>query len=147
MCWRGPVSLRCAIRLSILCALALFGCGPDLPTTYPVEGKVQFPGGDLKLLHGSNVEAALVNDRKVRASGEIGEDGGFKLQTLYKGQVLPGAIEGKYQVRILLNDDNRKRQWQAYGALAPRFMKFDESGLSFDVPASGTVTLVLAPPR
>src|SRR5438034_8880223 len=63
----------------IITLMSNLGCGAGGPRTYPVQGKVELAGADVKLLAGSHVEFALAADPRVRASGEIQEDGSFKL--------------------------------------------------------------------
>jgi hypothetical protein len=131
------------IVFAALAACGLAGCGGDQPKTYPVSGKVALAGGDAQKLAGHHVEAALDGDPTVRASGVIGPDGTFALETLHAGAVLKGAREGTYRVRIVpaVEDDNGKRLKKP--PVAARHLKFETSGLSFQVPASGDVTLEL----
>jgi hypothetical protein len=127
----------------LLCGLA--GCGSGTPRTYPVTGTVELPGADLNPLSGSHVEAALATDPSVRASGEIQPDGGFMLETLHAGRILKGAPEGTYRVRIVPSDEGRAAG-RRRAALAPRFLRFETSGLTLQVPPEGTVTLPLSRP-
>ena len=123
----------------------LAGCGgPAEPTTYPVSGQVQLASGDVKVLAGHNVEAALETDSAVRAYGLIKDDGSFELETLRAGVLKSGAAEGRYRVRVALSDDDPEARRQAAQALHPRFLTFDSSGLSFDVPTAAPVVLPLS---
>lgn len=125
---------------------SVFGNSPVGPRTYPVQGRVQLTTGDLKLLVGSSVEAALKTDPKVRSSGVIQADGSFSLETLVGGTILTGTPEGSYQARLILNDDaDRRTQRQTRAALHARFLQFKTSGWSFDVPAQSDVTLTVSP--
>jgi len=108
-------------------------------------GTVKLVGADVKVLTGSHVEAALISDNSVRASGVIEANGGFKLGTLHAGSVLNGAQAGKYQVRIVLADDDSQNQRRAANAIASRFLDFKTSGLEFDVPSRAGVTIELSP--
>jgi hypothetical protein len=81
----------------------------------------------------------------VRVSGLINQDGRFSLETLQAGSLLQGAQEGRYQARIILSDDDPDLRRRAAKALAPRFLQFQTSGLSFQVPTPEDVTLQLAP--
>ena len=78
----------------IITLMSNLGCGAGGPRTYPVQGKVELAGADVKLLAGSHVEFALAADPRVRASGEIQEDGSFKLQSNHAGGILDGTREG-----------------------------------------------------
>ena len=111
---------------------AIAGCGgPAGPKTYPVKGQVQLAGGEVKVLAGHNVEAALETDSTVRAYGLIQDDGSFELETLRAGVLQSGAAEGKYRVRVALSDDDPEARNRATQAVNPRFLTFDSSGLSF----------------
>lgn len=123
---------------------ALVGCSDGGPKVYPVSGKVALAGGDAQKLAGHNVEVVLEGDPAVRASGVIGADGAFTLETLYAGKILKGVQEGKYQVRILAaeEDDNGKKLRKP--PIASKHFKFESSGLSLQVPPPGDVTLQLS---
>lgn len=127
-----------------LALFALTGCGDNSPKTYPVSGKVALAGGDAQKLAGHHVEAVLDSDPAVRASGIIGPDGAFALETLHAGTILKGAREGTYRVRIVPaeEDDNGKKLKKP--PVAAKHLKFETSGLSFQVPTNGDVTLEFA---
>ena len=136
--------VRTGIVLMVL-LLNVLGCGRGGPKVYSTRGKVELLGADVKLLAGSFVEAALISDANVRSSGVIQPDGSFKLGTHHAGSVVNGAGEGKYQVRIVLADDDKQAYRQAVTAIAPRFLDFKTSGLFIDVPSSADVTIELSP--
>ena len=122
------------------------GCGPAGPKTYPVHGKFEVAGGDAAHLAGATVEAAEVTDPSVRASGTIQSDGSFTLETLHAGVIKKGAQEGNYKVRIILGDDgDREARRLRRAAVHARFLQFETSKLSFQVPTSGDVILKVAP--
>ncbi len=133
-----------AIILLVAGSLSIVGCGRGGPKTHRVNGLVEHTSGDVELLVGSTIEVALVGDPSVRASGEIGENGYFKLQSLHNGATITGAREGTYQARIILSDDDRAKLRQAAKAVAPRFRDFKTSGLIVTVPASNEVTLTVS---
>ncbi len=137
-------SVRPAIFTVLVGTIGIAGCGG--PKTYPVRGKVELAGGDIKLLAGSHVEAVLTTDPTVRASGEIQADGKFRLESLHSGVIRNGALWGEYQVRIILADDDQARRRQARQAVAPRYLDFKSSGVSLEVPVSGEVTITVSPP-
>jgi hypothetical protein len=130
--------------LALLVPFALVGCGTDLPKTYPVSGKVAL-AGDVQKLVGHHVEAVLDTDPVVRASGVIGPDGSFTLETLHAGTILKGAREGTYRVRILPAEEDENGKKLKKPPVAARHLKFETSGLSVQVPTSGDVTLELSP--
>jgi predicted small lipoprotein YifL len=123
---------------------ALAGCGESGPKTYPVKGKVALIGGDVQKLVGHSVEAALDGDTNVRATGIIGPDGTFTLETLQDGKIKKGAREGTYRVRIFPADEDDNGKKLRKPPIAARHFKFETSGLSFQVPASGELNLELA---
>ena len=81
-------NLNAESKWSVVVVLSLFaiaGCGgPAGPKTYPVKGQVQLAGGEVQVLAGHNVEAALEADSTVRAYGLIKDDGSFELETLLR---------------------------------------------------------------
>lgn len=130
--------------LITLVALSPLGCGDSGPKTYPVSGRVTLAGGSNKLA-GHYVEAALVGEPNVRASGVIGPDGAFTLETLHEGKVLKGAREGKYQVRILPADEDDDGKKLKKPPIASKHLKFETSELTLQVPTDGEVALQLSP--
>ena len=127
-------------RYAALALLVAAGCGQSGPKTHAVAGSVSLAGGDSAQLAGHYVEAALSTDPTVRASGVIGPDGRFKLETLAGGRVQKGAPEGTYGVRLILSDDDGV----ARPKVSPRYLRFETSGLSIQVPAKDDVQLELA---
>jgi hypothetical protein len=139
------VHTKVRVTVAAACLLTLTaGCGQREPKTYPVAGKVVLSGGDTAKLVGHYVEAALESDPAVRASGVIGPDGNFTLETLHAGAILTGAREGKYQVRIVPADEDDEGRKLKQPPVSPKHLKFETSGLSFQVPANGNVTLQVA---
>ena len=138
------ITMRLAIitqAIPIVAVVALMGCGSADPVTHPVTGRLQLNDGNIQLLAGSHVEAALTSDSTVRASGVLDDDGSFRLETFRSSHPLDGTIEGIYQVRVVLADDDPATRRRAAKALAPRFLHFKSSGLSLEVPARGDVVL------
>src|SRR5438105_5411280 len=118
--------------------LVVAGCSSQTVKTYPVIGKVEIKDGDVAILTGSAVEFKHESDEFLRPSGNIDSSGNFTVKTLYQGQILPGAPEGKYKARIILGDESDegvpKRKGKA-DVVHKRFLDFETSGLSFTVPA------------
>lgn len=131
-------------RFAALALFALAGCGDNLPKTYPVSGKVALAGGDAQKLVGHHVEAVLDGDPAVRASGVIGPDGGFALETLHAGTILKGAREGTYRVRIVPAEEDENGKKLKKPPVAAKHLKFETSGLALQVPAGGDVTFELS---
>jgi hypothetical protein len=128
-------------RYAALALLAVAGCGQSGPKTHAVVGSVSLAGGDSTQLAGHYVEAALRTDPTVRTSGVIGPDGRFKLETLSDGKIRKGAPEGTYAVRLVLSDDDGTKRPK----VAPKFLRFETSGLSLQVPARDDVKLEVGP--
>ncbi|MBA4192289.1 MAG: hypothetical protein C0467_30330 [Planctomycetaceae bacterium] len=136
-------SHRAILAITLLAMPNLTGCGPDQPKTHPVTGKVTLAGGNVKQLAGHYVEAVLDTDPLVRSSGIIGPDGGFTLETLHAGEILKGAREGKYQVRIVRAEEDDNGQKLRKPPIANQYFQFQGSGLSLTVPATNDLTLEL----
>jgi hypothetical protein len=128
----------------VAAAVALTGCGSGEPRTYPIQGRLSVPNGDVAALAGGTVEAALDSDPTVRAAGTIEPDGSFKLETLRAGVIRKGAVAGTYKVRVILPDDDPAARKRAARTVHPRALKFETSGLILQVPATEDVRLELA---
>lgn len=120
---------------------AFTGCGGTGVKTHPVAGKIEIPSGNIKPLTGHTVEVVLDSDPTARAAGQIQEDGSFELETLQRGAVLKGAVEGTYKARIVLADDDISHRNVAAKAIPPRYLQFEKSGLSLQVPTTENVSL------
>ena len=135
------------------------GCGGV--KTHPVRGKVVLEGGDVKKLAGANVEFQLDSDPSVRSYGEIKEDGSFEMTTLHAGRTVSGVPEGAHTARILISGDLEEEdepvprdadeapEWQPKSKqkkkdslpVNARFLRFKTSGLKYQVPTSGEITV------
>jgi hypothetical protein len=143
MTLKRPLLPRIGVLLTAFALLP--GCGDGGPKTHRVSGRVELPGTDASLLAGHNIEAALSTDPNVRASGVIGSDGRFVLETLQNGAMRRGAVAGTYNARLVLSDDDPASRRRVAQAIAGRYLKFETSGLTFQVPTSDDITLPLAP--
>ena len=115
----------------------LAGCPAASIKTHPIVGKVELKDGDVELLKGSHVELRQETDPLILPSGRITAGGTFTVQTLYQGEILSGAPEGKYKARIILGDESDEGvPKRPPNLLHPRFLDFDKSGLTFTVPSS-----------
>jgi hypothetical protein len=124
-------------------AVTLVGCSGNGPKSHSVSGRIELRGGDVANLAGSTLEIVVVSDPKVRGFGEIQPDGRFRLQSLQEGELRGAVPEGQYTARIIPNDEDEASRKRASRAVAPRYLKFETSDLSLQVPASGEVTLVV----
>jgi hypothetical protein len=139
--------LRVSRESAVLSALSLFllvGCGGPSVKTHPVTGKVEIKDGDAAILTGSGVEFMHESDELLRPSGNIDANGNFTVKTLHQGEILPGAPEGKYKVRIILADPNDDGVPKRKGnPIHPRYFEYATSGLTVSVP-SGDYTVTLS---
>jgi len=83
----------------LLVAVGLLGCGPSLPQTYPVNGKVLIKGTN-KPYPGGTITLRLKSDDKVVADGTIEKDGSFTVTTKMYGKERPGAAAGEHTVLV-----------------------------------------------
>lgn len=141
---RGVIRAGSIAGLALVCIALGTGCGQSKPKTHPVAGKVVLAGADVAKLAGHHVEAALEGNPSVRAAGVIGPDGSFVLETVKAGAIQKGALEGKYQVRILPAEEDDDGHRLHKPPVAPRHLKFETSGLSIQVPAKSEVILAVA---
>lgn len=140
----NSISYRQFASLAPLVAVvALAGCGQRGPTTHAVEGRIELKGEDVAQLTGSTLEVARTSDPTVRGFGEIQPDGSFRLRSLQAGELRTGVVEGQYAARIIPNDEDGESRKRAVRAVAPRFLKFETSGLKVDAPSSGAVVLTV----
>ncbi len=130
--------------LALVALAGLVGCGPGGPRTYPVNGTVELAGGEVSALAGHHIEAVLDGDPAVRAAGVIAPDGSFVLETLDAGLVLQGAREGRYKARLLPAEEDADGRKLRKPPVAAKYLRFETSGLSFEVPAKGTVAVRLS---
>jgi hypothetical protein len=129
-------TMRCRCTILYRTALVAFaaavtaGCGG--PKTYPVKGKVEFKGGDVKMLAGWRVGLRSVSDPETSASGTIEEDGSFEVGTVVNDKLRPGVQEGTYRVRVE-PPDMQEEGSDPSPLIDARFQNFDKSGLEFTV--------------
>jgi hypothetical protein len=124
-------------------ALVLAGCGGG-PKTHPVRGKVVVADGDVAQLADGHVEFVREDDPGVRADGLIGPDGRFEMQTQLQGKLLTGAAEGTYRARIILPDADGGGGRRRPRPIHDRFLDFKTSGLTFQVPTDGEITVTVS---
>jgi hypothetical protein len=135
---RLPLVLRRAATFGALTfAASIAGCGPGAGHIHPVSGKfVVENGGDVSSLAGHIVETRLESDPLVRSSGQIADDGSFRLETLHQGEIVDGAAAGTHTVRIVLSDDDRENAARDAKRLGPEHRDFDKSVWKIEVPTT-----------
>jgi hypothetical protein len=87
-----------SVRAAALLLLAIIGCGPTIPRTYPVKGKVVWKGG--KPVNDGRIEFRSLADEELKAIGEIERDGTFTLVTHKGGRTRAGAVAGQHRVVV-----------------------------------------------
>ncbi|WP_425617485.1 hypothetical protein NA78x_001163 [Anatilimnocola sp. NA78] len=130
--------------LALLGAIASTGCSSSGPPVVPVKGQVNLVDGDKAALSGHMIELTKADDNLVRSYGQITPEGNFELESLIGGEIHKGALEGKYKARVILSDDDPAQRKVARAAINPRFLKFDSSNLTVDVPATTPVQLQIS---
>ena len=125
-----------ALAGAVLFAYLSVGCSTKNPIkTHPVVGKVEIKDGDTAILTGSAVELQSENDENLRPFGNIDSTGKFVVKTLYKGQILEGAPEGKYKARINLADPSDEGVPKRKGdPIHRKYYDFSASKLTMTVP-------------
>ena len=132
---------RVGLVLAILAAVAAIGVagfskGRD--GTHPASGRVTWAGGDLS---GHIVEVALADDPTKRGFGTIGPDGGVQFARLSEGKTLAGLPAGKYQARLVLNDEGDGQTKKP--KVPKRYLDFKTAGWSIEVPGPGEATFTV----
>ena len=125
-----------------LAGWALVGCGPTLPATFPVAGKVVDS-------RGAAIEQASVAffsshaGKSVRAEGVVGERGRFALSTFRPGD---GAVAGQHQV-VIVHLPTADGPMRVARSIPARYGNPETSGLTVEIEPRplNEVTLVIEP--
>lgn len=125
----SPLTVR--HRVAIVLVL-LAGCA-DGARLWPASGKVLFRDG--RPPGGGVVELKPLGAEGRPARGAIRPDGGFSLETGGR----QGARAGRYRVAVF--PPLIVGHTPHGGGLAPRYARFDESGLEIEIPRGGTDAL------
>jgi hypothetical protein len=88
------------MKWAAIVLIAIAGCGPGLPKTYPVKGKVVFKGG--KPVRDGRIQFQSSADPQNRALGDLDRDGSFSLTTYVGAKKVSGAPAGTYNVVVEL---------------------------------------------
>jgi len=136
--------LFAAVTSALLCAVLLApGCGPSLPETVPVRGKVTWRGkplGDGTVVFQPQ-PGKIAEGLPVRpATGHLRPDGTFELTTFRAGD---GAVPGVYGVAIhsylsepaASDDDEHPSQY--VWRIPSRYGDPAQSGFEVEVPPGG----------
>jgi hypothetical protein len=88
--------------LAFVAVLVLSGCagsGPPLPETFAVQGRVIDKSG--RQLGGGQITFRSVDDPTLVATGVIGADGSFTVETFRENRKAAGAAAGEYRVTVV----------------------------------------------
>ena len=132
---------RIGLVLAILVAVAAIGVagfskGGD--GSHPASGRVTWAGGDLS---GHIVEVTLADDPTKRGFGTIGPDGSVQFARLSEGKTVAGLPAGKYQARLILNDEGDGQTKKP--GVPKRYLDFKTAAWSIQVPAATETTLTV----
>jgi hypothetical protein len=112
------ISSKLLLLASSLCLAA--GCGPkaQLPSTYPVHGKVVFrQGGPLA---GGDIYFQSEADPNVSAAGLIAPDGAFEVTSFIAGARAAGAVPGRHRVLVIPPSPDNS---QSVPSVPPQFVE------------------------
>ena len=138
-----------ALAAALLCALlGAAGCGPSLPETVPVRGKVTWKGrplGDGTVVFQPQPGQIAEGLPERPATGYLRPDGTFELTTFRAGD---GAVPGVYGVAIhsylsepaASEDDEHPSEY--VWRIPPRYGDPSQTGLTVEVPAGEEVVEV-----
>ena len=122
------VSFRWCCWFCVVLAVCLSGCGPEVPDTYKVSGKVTIGGQPA-----SNVYVVFFPEEGRQGVGTTDENGDYKLTTFNEGD---GALPGEHTVTISKRD-NPEGTGNAGGApIPPEFAMRQTSTLKKTVEKS-----------
>lgn len=129
------MTVRCALLgLAMLTLCVQAGCGPaDLKS---LSGKVVLPAEETFQFAGEVVELRSQSGSNETAFGEILADGTFAVESLVDGKIVKGVKPGNYQARIVISDDDYEHKKIAGKSIPKKYLSFDSSGLSVQVPSS-----------
>lgn len=132
-------------KLAVLVLISLFlGCDGTGFKLHPVTGQVSLLSGDTASLAGSLIEVVDSSDSSRRGFSTIDQDGRFAIESLHSGTVKQGLANGTYFARFILNDDDQDARGLTTKPIAERFLSFETSGLSFTVPTTDYLRLLVS---
>ncbi len=104
-----------------------------------LRGKVVLPGEIDFQFAEDVIELRSKSNPQQFAFGEIQSDGSFEVQSLEKGEIVNGARPGAYEARLVIADDDYSHKKFASQLINKRYLQFESSGLSIDIPGDGVV--------
>lgn len=125
------------------------GCAgrPAGPKTEPVNGRLVVKDSPVTLqrLNGGKIWFQSTTEPDTKAMGFIDEEGTFAVNLIAQIEGLEGVPAGLYKVRIEPPLDDQRRPQR--GLIASRYLDFDQSGLTVEVPSpTDELVLELNPP-
>jgi hypothetical protein len=116
--------------------MSLTGCGPGMPKTYPLRGRVVFKGGPP--LSGGSIAFESTGEPRWHGGAEVGPDGTFAhvMTVGPDGKGARGLVEGEHRVRIDLGRGD-PGEGRPRVRVPARYLGFEKSPLMVRVPAPG----------
>lgn len=125
--------------------LLLVGCTNNAQPT--LSGKVIHRDfADLKF-HSDSIELQSVSSPQKLAFGGLSETGEFKIESLQEGKIVLGAPAGEYRVRLIVSDDDSGHRNDLLAKIDPKFLSFERSGWTVDVPGREVVLVIASPSK
>ncbi|MFZ4079687.1 MAG: hypothetical protein ACOYKN_00570 [Pirellula sp.] len=81
------------------------------------------------------------------AFGGLSETGEFKIESLQEGKIVLGAPAGEYRVRLIVSDDDSGHRNDLLAKIDPKFLSFERSGWTVDVPGREVVLVIASPSK
>lgn len=125
------------LRIGSLVSMGILsnGCG-SASEAHPVTGQLQGAPAELA---GHLIEVSRDSDPNTRGFGTLDAQGTFRLERLTDGRLERGVPAGSYRARLVLNDEGDGKTKRP--PVPRRYLEFQTSGWTLQVPAAQTVTL------
>ncbi len=121
----------------VLFASIAIGCNSS--EFKPLRGKVLLPSEIDFQFADDVIELRSKSNPQQLAFGEIQADGSFEVQSLKQGEIVNGARPGSYEARFVIADDDYSHKKLASRLISKRYLRFESSGLTVDIPNDGVV--------
>jgi hypothetical protein len=116
------------------------GCGPRNPSTFPVQGRVEFEDGSVAEI-GSVEFRSMTGTERMTARGKIEKDGSFTLSTFEPGD---GALPGDHQVIVQQMVITEGLAHHQHGRRVPgKYSDYGKSGLNANVKEQESNPIVI----
>ncbi len=127
--------------ISALVVLALTtGC--DALPQEEASGRIELSPSLAFQFAGDTLELRAIDDRSKMAFGQVDSDGSFKVESLMNGRVVPGAMPGRYQARVVIADDDYSHKDKAKKVIPKKYLSFDSTPLVVEVPSTNNLLFI-----